>query len=188
MIDLRTKHGRDLARHICLNAKQLRRMSLRAPSTCDRLFANARTAGRVIAVLRACVVRRRLRSGGVVAVCPHMATNDSDFMTLDALEDIQPFYIATVLDQNHIFGFDIRSIKLLLKSSVHEPSNPYTGTRFDDATLAHLQNHIKRKIQDEQSSKRATTASKSRRDTTRRIVSILQSVQSFKGMPCKPEI
>lgn len=184
MIDFRTRHGKELVKHTGLDRNQLRRMASRVPMTTERLFANPERAGRVCALLRSCIIRTRLRTCGVASVCPRIATNTTDFMTLDSLDTINPFYIVTVRENHHVFGFDIRSIAHLIAKTTTSTTtsttsvnitNPYTGTSIDDATCAQLQHLIKKRVHDH-NTKMQTMSKKNA--SMRRIVSVLQNIDA----------
>jgi hypothetical protein len=55
------------------------------------------------------------------------SVNDTDFYTLEPIENIPKKYYFTYLEKNKLrYSFDIRSLTELIKSSIKKPRNPYT--------------------------------------------------------------
>jgi hypothetical protein len=63
-------------------------------------------------------------------------TNDSDFFSTDPIQDIRGIMFISYKDeQNHVYGFDIRSLHSLYiraEQTEEEPQNPFTRREFPD--------------------------------------------------------
>lgn len=92
-------------------------------------------------------------------------TNDSDFFSMDKVQDISGVYFFSYTDSDrHVYGFDIRSIASLLDRSrnKHEPQNPFTRGVLSDTIQTKIRTCIqwlqKRGISTEWEALQAPTA------------------------------
>lgn len=67
-------------------------------------------------------------------------TNDEDFMTLESKYNIPPEFYISYLENKHLYGFDIRSIKKLIE--VGKMTNPFTCVDFTDELIVKYHKHI----------------------------------------------
>jgi hypothetical protein len=84
--------------------------------------------------------RKKFKYTGLGFYNKKLCVNYEDFYTLESYDDIDPMLFFSLVDNNKIFYFDIRSLDILLQNN---QSNPFTTNPISQKTIRMFLNRIK---------------------------------------------
>ena len=104
----------------------------------QELFTQMKCANIIQKVFRSWIVRFSFKLRGEAFKNRNICINNSDFVTLDPLDEIpdELFYSYTD-DTNNIYGFNINSLYQVLRTKT-KINNPYNRTSFDNKTVKNI--------------------------------------------------
>lgn len=90
------------------------------------------------------LVRRYCKYSGPAILKRSMCVNDTDFISLDRIAKISFYqFISYTDDNNHTYGFDIKSLKNWITKQKGETKNPYTWITISDIVINNVNNIIR---------------------------------------------
>lgn len=100
------------------------------------------------------LIRKNIKTRGIAIYNRTLCVNDTDFNTLDPLDEISNHEFYSYVDnRKFVYGFHIDSIHELFKRKRGKVKNPYTRDYFPDKTrkdVTELKNKMKNESQDNQ--------------------------------------
>lgn len=97
---------------------------------------------KIQSLIRGFLVRNYIKTRGIPVYCKHLNTNDTDFLSFEELTDISNKNFFSYKDaDNRWWGFDIATLKELLKNST---INPYNTCEIGDDIINKFNNLLKK--------------------------------------------